>query len=427
MDTSSTLTKKKWGFSRDSSEHKQVVEEADQITIRSALTLLMSNLNLSDNRPLIPMSVSEPSAFPCFKTADVAANAIADAVLSNNFSGYPPTEGILPARRAVADYLSPDLPDKLSPEDVFMAMGCKQAAQTILHVLGGSNLNILLPRPCFPYYDVFAKFYNLEVRFFDLLPDKNWEVDLDSVIAVADENTVAMVIINPGNPCGNVPTYNHLKKVAETARKLGILVISDEVYGHIVFGENPFVPMGVFGSITPVVTVGSISKRWMVPGWRIGWLVIHDPENILKEHGIIQRIKQYLDISSDPPSFIQAAVPDILAKTNKDFFSKNINIYKEAANFCYEGIKDIPGVSCPTKPEAAMCFMVKLDLSVFEDIKDDLDFCVKLAKEESVMILPGISVGLVNWLRVTFAIDPSYLQDGMKRIKAFCERHSKRE
>ncbi|XP_076959048.1 putative aminotransferase TAT2 [Bidens hawaiensis] len=421
MENSTTLTKNKWGF-RGNSDLK--VEPVT--TIRGALTLLMSNLNVSDGRPVIPMSVSEPSAFPCFGTAQVAADAIAEAVRSPEFNGYPPTEGILPARRAVAEYLSEYLPTKLSPDDVFMTLGGHQAGQIILHVLGGSKSNILIPRPYFPYVDVFAQKANLEVRFFNLLPEKNWEVDLDSVIALADKNTVAMFIINPGNPCGNVFTYNHLKKVAETARKLGILVISDEVYGHIVFGENPFVPMGVFASITPIITLGSISKRWMVPGWRIGWLVTHDPDGILKEHGIITSIKQYFNLSSYPPAFIQGALPHILAETKDDFFSKTLDIIKESAISCYEGIKDVPGLTCPTRPQGSMCVMVKLDISVFEDIKDDLDFCLKLAKEESVIILPGVSVGLCNWLRVTFAIDPLYLKDGIKRLKSFCVRHSKR-
>ncbi|PWA47737.1 tyrosine transaminase family protein [Artemisia annua] len=421
MENGSKLTNKKWGFRGNTS----LKVEDDTTTIRGAFNLLISNINPSDKRTVIPMSHSEPSAFPCFKTTKIATDAIADAVRSNEYNGYPPREGILPARRAVAEYLSKDLPNKLSPDDVFLRMGCKQAFETILQVLGGSRSNILLPKPGFPYYDVLAKLYHLEPRFYDLLPEKNWEIDLDSVVAVADENTVAMVIVNPGNPCGNVFTYQHLKKVAETAWKLGILVISDEVYGHVVFGENPFVPMGVFGSITPVVTVGSMSKRWMVPGWRIGWLVTHDPNGILKQHGIIDSIKECRFISSDPPSFVQGAIPDILANTKEDFFSKTVNTIRECADYCHEGIKDVPGVTCPTKPEGAMCVMVKLDMMVFKDIKDDMDFCVKLAREESVLLLPGISVGLQNWLRITFAIDPSSLQDGIKRLKAFCERHSK--
>jgi len=60
-------------------------------------------------------------------------------------------------------------------------------------------------------------------------------------------------------------------------------VIADEVYGHLAFGSKPFVPMGVFGSIVPVLTLGSLSKRWIVPGWRLGWFVTTDPSGSFKD------------------------------------------------------------------------------------------------------------------------------------------------
>lgn len=77
------------------------------------------------------------------------------------------------------------------------------------------------------------------------------------------------------------------------AKKNGILVVADEVYSHLTFGSEPFVPMGVFGSVVPVITLGSISKRWVVPGWRIGWLVTTDPNGVLKQTKVSIRI-QYL-------------------------------------------------------------------------------------------------------------------------------------
>lgn len=63
-------------------------------------------------------------------------------------------------------------------------------------------------------------------------------------------------------------------------------MIADEVYGHLVVGSNPFVPMGEFASLVPVVTLGSLSKRWIVPGWRLGWIVTNDPNGLLRKTGV---------------------------------------------------------------------------------------------------------------------------------------------
>ncbi|OMO91849.1 Aminotransferase, class I/classII [Corchorus olitorius] len=365
---------KKWGF-----QGKKELNAAAAITVRGVLNMLTANLNKEDSRPMVPLGHGDPSRFPSFRTSPAAEDAIIHALRSANYNSYAPTVGILPARRAIADFLNRDMSYKLSPDDVYLTIGCTQAIEVTLAVLSRPGANILLPRPGFPYYEAYAASKNLEVRHYDLLPDNGWQVDLDSIETHADENTAAMVIINPGNPCGNVFSYQHLEKVAETARKLGILLISDEAYDNLAFGSTKYVPMRVFGSIVPVLTLGSISKRWIVPGWRLGWLVTTDPNGILRESGIIDSIIGFLDISSDPATFIQ------------------------------------------------VWDSVKLNISMLEDIKDDVDFCVKLVKEESVMILPGVAVGMKNWLRVTFAVELSSLEEGLARVKTFCQRHAKKQ
>jgi len=116
--------------------------------------------------------------------------------------------------RAIAKYLSDDLPYELSSDDVFITCGCTQAIDVSVALLSRPGANILLPRPGFPIYELCAAFRQVEVRHYDLLPEKGWEVDLDAIETLADQNTVALVIINPGNPCGNVYTYHHLEKVS---------------------------------------------------------------------------------------------------------------------------------------------------------------------------------------------------------------------
>ncbi|MED6146819.1 hypothetical protein PIB30_038220 [Stylosanthes scabra] len=121
----------------------------------------------------------------------------------------------------------------------------------------------------------------------------------------------------------------------------------------------------------------------------------------------------------------QAAIPEILERTKDEFYSKNLDILRETANIFYEKVKEIPSLTCPHKPEGAMAVMVQINLSQIEGIIDDVDFCVKLAKEESVLILPGVTVGLKNWLRISFGVERSALEEGLSRLKAFCLRHAR--
>ncbi|CAO2814481.1 unnamed protein product [Amaranthus hypochondriacus] len=345
---------KKWRF-----KGGQSLSTKSNLTVRGVLDMLKTNLNPDDPRQVLPLAHGDPSQFPSFFTSPSAVVAIVDALRSRQFNCYASSNGVFAARKAVAEYLSVDLPYKVSPDDVFLTIGCTHAIEVALSSLAYTGANILLPKPGFPYYEARSRYLGLEIRHFDLLPENGWEIDLHKVEALADDNTVAMVIINPGNPCGNVYSYNHLQKVAETAKKLGILVITDEVYAHLVFGNNPFVPMGVFGDIVPVLTLGSISKRWVVPGWRIGWLVTNDTQGLLQESGLVESIKVYLNISSDPATFIQGALPQIIEKTKEEFFANIINILREDVEVCYKKLQEIPCLTCPSKPEGSMFVMVR--------------------------------------------------------------------
>ncbi|KAK1397004.1 putative aminotransferase TAT2 [Heracleum sosnowskyi] len=402
---------------------QQHIDTPSTITIKGILGLLMANV---DERRLISLGMGDPTAFSCFHTTAVAEDSVIDSIRSQKFNGYSPTVGLPQTRLAIAGYLSRNLPYKLLQDDVYVTSGCTQAIELALSILARPGANILVPRPGFPIYELCAAFRHLEIRRYDLLPEKGWEADLKAVEGLADHQTVAMVIINPGNPCGNVYSYQHLKKIAETAARLKLPVIADEVYGHLAFGDNPFVPMGVFGSTVTVLTLGSLSKRWMVPGWRLGWFVTCDPNGFFKTPKTIEHIKKYCDICGGPATFIQAAVPRILEQTEDVFHKRTISMLKQAADLCCKKIKEIPCITCPQKPQGSMALMVKLNLSKLQDITDDIDFCFKLAQEESVIILPGITVGLKNWVRITFAADPTSLEEAFERVKSFSQRHTKK-
>ncbi|XP_040376492.1 nicotianamine aminotransferase 1-like [Oryza brachyantha] len=401
------------------------LEAARAQSIRALVYRMYDCLDRGDARPVAPLAHGDPAAFACFSAAPPATDAVAAAAASGAHNTYAPAAGLAEACSAVAAHLSRELPYEVSPADVVLTAGCNHAIEIMMSVLASPGANVLLPRPGYPLYASRAALSGLEFRHFDLLPDREWEVDLAGVEALADENTVAIVIVNPNNPCGCVYSRDHLAKIAATARKLGIMVISDEVYDHFAFGSKPFVPMGVFGEVAPVVTLGGISKRWMVPGWRLGWIAATDPNGILRKKKIMESIIDYRAISVDPVTFVQGALPEILAKTEEAFFSEALGVVRQAAEICYEKLRGIECIACPHKPEGSMFVMAKLDLSRLDGIEDDVHFCSMLAREESVVICPGSGLGMKNWLRITFAVDPQLLEDGLERTKSFCQRHAK--
>ncbi|KAM0909657.1 hypothetical protein ACQ4PT_014676 [Festuca glaucescens] len=418
-------TQPRWRFSRSSVGTQ--LTAAGSLSIRAVIGRLTSSVDASSTRSVVHLAHGDPTASACFQTAPEAEDAVVDALRTREHNGYSRSNGEPHARSSVAEYLSRDLPYDLSPDDIYLTSGCVQAVEIMVSALAQPGANILLPKPGFPLYEARTTFSNLEDRHFDLMPERGWEVDLESVKALADDNTVAIVVINPGNPCGSVYSHDHLAQIAETARELGILIIADEVYAHLAFGDRPFIPMGVFGKTAPVITLGSISKRWLVPGWRLGWIATCDPDGILKEAKVNQAIQSYANISTDPATFVQGAVPQIIANTKQEYFNKILDLLRNSADLLFGKIKDIRGITCPHKPEGSMFVMVKLDLSCLDGFCDDIDFCCTLAKEESVLVMPGTALGMKNWARITFAIDLPSLEDSLERIKSFCDRHGKVE
>ncbi|KAF8077096.1 hypothetical protein N665_1062s0016 [Sinapis alba] len=259
-----------WQFSGS-----EAAKEAAAATL-GAYTSELYTLCDPNGKPVLPPSNK------AVETSHTAEKAVVKVVLSGTGNAYAPSIGLPLAKSAVAAYLNRDLPKKLTADDVFMTVGCKRAIDLAVDILAKPEANVLLPRPGFPWDVVRSIYKNLEVRYYDFIPENNFEIDFESVKKVTDKNTFAIFIINPHNPNGNTYSEAHLKQLAELAKELSIMVVSDEVFRWTVFGDNPFVPMGKFASIVPVVTLGSLSKGWNVPGWRTGWLALHDLDGVFR-------------------------------------------------------------------------------------------------------------------------------------------------
>eukprot|EP01018_Ginkgo_biloba_P025810 Gb_16737 [translate_table: standard] len=124
-------------------------------------------------------------------------------------------------------------------------------------------------------------------------------------------------------------------------------------------------------------------------------------------------------------SIIRAALPQILEKTTKGFYEQTLQVLSHTADITYNRIQKLDVLQGASKPQGSMFLMVKIITAGFKNIRDDIEFSAMLAKEESVIVLPGSPLGMKDWIRITFAISPSLLEEAWNRIESFCLRHSK--
>lgn len=148
-----------------------------------------------------------------------------------------------------------------------------------ISVLAEKGKNILIPRPGFSIYRTLATGHGIDVRSYDLLPEKQWEIDLVQLESQIDENTAALILINPSNPCGSVFRKEHILEIIQIAEKYCVPIIADEIYEHFVFPGIEYHSISSLSVNVPVLTCGGLTKRFLVPGWRLGWIVIHDRHN----------------------------------------------------------------------------------------------------------------------------------------------------
>lgn len=376
------------------------------------------------NLPLISLAQGDPTAYPHLRPGNVMVDSLMRAVNVGTFHGYQPSQGSSACRAAVAAAFSVAGRPPLTPSDVFMTLGCSEALSHCIAALAATGGNMLLPRPGFPLYDVLCAYHGIECRYYDLMPNRSWEIDIESMVALADERTCAVLINNPSNPCGAVYSKAHLEEVLEAAERVKLPVIADEVYAGMTFAR-PYVPCALASPHVPVLSVCALSKRWLAPGWRLGWLTVHDAEGALAAAGVPETLLKLCQVSLGPSAPLQAAVPSILQKTPDEWYTDKLKALEASAQCCVRRCKSTPGLTLASEPQGAMYLMVRIEPGVLREIgTDDVMFAGKLLEEESVAVLPGQCFNTAGYFRVVFAAPENLLEDAWDRIEAFCRKRT---
>lgn len=385
---------------------------------------IVDRMKISPNplKEMISLSIGDPTHYGNMLPPVEALEAIVEAVQLPTSHGYAPSFGTLDARRAVAHFWS-RTNYTLKAEDIILTSGCSHALEMCIDCMADPGDNILIPRPGFSLYVTLCQSLGIEPRFYDLIPSDNWKVDLEHLASLVDDRTRAVLVNNPSNPCGAVYTEEHLRKIIEVCERHHLPIIADEIYADMVFTNNTFHFIGMLSENVPILSCGGISKRFICPGWRVGWIVLHDRNNLFRD-----TIKPGLvDLSSrilGPNSVTQAALPHILSETPDCYYEDILHQLQSNAEYIYHSLLDAPGIE-PTMPQGAMYMLIRINVSSFRDIENDKDFFTKLLCEESISCLPASVFGIDNFFRIVLTTPVEKTEEACQRILEFCRRHAK--
>ncbi|KAJ8398666.1 hypothetical protein AAFF_G00421940 [Aldrovandia affinis] len=171
----------------------------------------------------------------------------------------------------------------------------------------------------------------------------------------------------------------------------------------------------------PILTCGGLAKRWLVPGWRMGWILIHDRNQALGteiREGLVKLSQRILG----PCTIVQGALERILNDTPQDFYCRTIRHLKSNSEICYTALSSIPGLS-PVRPSGAMYLMVGLKMEHFPGIQNDVDFTERLVTEQSVFCLPATAFEYPNFFRIVVTLPEPMMLEACSRIREFCQHH----
>ena len=354
----------------------------------------------AQGRSIIHLEIGEPD----FETPKHVVEA-GKAALDQGFTHYGPTQGLPELRTAIASYVSRTRGIDVGPERVTVAPGGKPIMFFPMLALLEEGDEAIYPNPGFPIYESMIKFSGATPVPYPSLESGTL---VDHIRAKITSKTRLIVLNSPQNPTGGVIPSRDIRALADLLRDQDILILSDEIYSRISFGEKPLSIASLPGMLDKTIILDGFSKTYAMTGWRLGygvlpqWLV--EPVNLL-----------IVNSTSCTASFTQRAGIAALEGPQDDVDKMVAEFRRRRDAFC-AGLNSLRGFHCPI-PEGAFY--------VFPDITGtgwkSKELADALLNDAGVACLGGGAFGEYGegYLRFSIANSFENLMDAVERIRAF--------
>jgi aspartate/methionine/tyrosine aminotransferase len=354
-------------------------------------------------RRVVHMEIGEPDF-----TAPEAVVEAGVRALRDGRTAYTAALGLPALREAIAAHYAQRFGLALEPARVVVTAGASGGLLLTLAMYVNPGDEVLVPDPGYPGYRHFVRAFEGVPRPLELAPQSAYQPTLEGVRAAWGTRTKGLLLGSPSNPTGTVANPAELARIAQIVAQRGGVLIADEIYQGLVYGQAPATALGLAGE---VVLVNSFSKYFCMTGWRLGWVVL--PPGRVRE---FEKLAQHFFICA--PSAAQHAALAAFAPDTLEVLEGRRAEFERRRDFLVPALQRAR-LAVPAPPAGA--FYVYADCSALGG--DARAFALELLEQEAVAATPGLDFGAhgtAHCLRFAYTRDLAALEEGGARIARFC-------
>ena len=369
----------------------------------------------AQGRPIISFAAGEPD----FPTPEHVVEAAVNAVRDPANHRYTPAAGLPVLREAIAEKTKRDSGWDVSPSQVVVTNGGKQAVYQACATLLDPGDEVLLPAPYWTTYpEAIALAGGVPVEVF-AGANQDYKVTVSQLEAARTEKTKALFFVSPSNPTGAVMSFGETKAIGDWAAKHNIWVIADEIYQNLIYEPGVEHAISIVEAAPAIadrcILVNGVAKTYAMTGWRLGWMV--GPQDAISAAANLQS-----HLSSNVSNISQMAA--LAALTGDQTAAKKMReAFNVRRNTIVSGLNAIEGIICP---EPLGAFYVYPDVAGLlgkewggTTPQTSLELADLILEKCEVAAVPGEAFGPSGYLRFSYALGDDDLAEGIARLQKF--------
>lgn len=338
------------------------------------------------------------------------------ASLERGNTAYTSNAGMIELRAAVTQKLCDlyNAPAYDPEKEVLITVGVSEAMSLIMQAILDPGDEVIVPQPCFVSYTASVLLAGGTVVDLPTYAENNFQVNPAEIEALITPRTKALLIGFPSNPTGAVMDREGLLQIARIAEKHDLIVISDEIYDRLVYGDHRHVMFATLpGMADRTVHLGGMSKDYAMTGWRVGYAC--GPADLI---GAMRKIHQYVIMSASTVGQ-EAAYVALTDPSVEAYVQEMVASYDARRRLIVGGLNEL-GLDCFEPKGAFYAFP-----SVRKTGMNEHEFCETLLREERVAVIPGSAFGGggEGHIRCAYAASVESIEKALERIYRFMQRH----